>query len=59
MPTYEKQLRGQDTISGQEGKAYITDPDTGEVLKAGRNAAKPMVMTSGYGAASDSRFGNK
>ena len=32
MPTYEKQLRGQDTISGQEGKAYITDPDTGEVI---------------------------
>lgn len=32
------------------------DPDTGKVLKAGRNAAKPLVMTSGYGAGSSSRF---
>ena len=34
----------------------FVDPDTGKVLKAGRNAAKPLVMTSGYGAGSLSRF---
>ena len=34
------------------------DPDTGTVQKAGRDSAKPIVMTSGYGAQSDSRFAN-